>query len=403
MDHNSLLDSVIDFKEKKIDKFTLMSIFKESITEVLTKKYGTNEGFEIIVNFDKGDFEIWRNRLIVDDNELEDDLNQISLSKARETQSDFEVGEYFSEELKISDLGRRTIQSLKNILKNKIQEYDSTSIYKIFKSRIGSLITADVHHVRNNSIILLDDNQNEVILTKDEQIHSDYFRKGDSVTAIIKEIVTRGTYPIIKISRTSPEFLIKLFEQEIPEVLDGLIIIKKAVRIPGEKAKIAVTSYDDRIDPVGACIGIRGRRIHSIVRELRNENIDVINYSENNEIYIKRALSPAKVTSLKIDEENKKVDVFMEQKDVAKAVGKGGCNIKLAAELTGYHIDVYSTEGQEVNISNFTDIDGWIIDVFKNAGLYSVNNILELSIDEIEKRTDLERETIEWVKDIISK
>ena len=404
MENLALIDSFSDFKDEKlIDRVTLMLILEEVFRNTLKRKYGSDENFDIIINPDKGDLEIWRNRIVVDDGEVEDPNQEIELSEARKIEPDFEVGEDVSEEVKLIDLGRRVILSLRQNLVSKIHEHDSTNVFKQFKELEGELYTAEVHHVRNREVILLDDDGNELILPKDKQISSDFYRKGDSVRGIIENVELRGNKPRIIFTRTSPKFLEKLFEQEIPEVFDGLINIKKAVRIPGDKAKVSVDSYDDRIDPVGACVGMKGSRIHGIVRELGNENIDVINYTNNLQLYITRSLSPAKVNSLKIDEENKRVQVFLNPEEVSKAIGRGGNNIRLAGQLTGYEIDVFR-EGMEedVEISEFSDeIDGWVIEEFKKVGLDTAKSILELDKSEIIKRTDLEEETINEVIKIL--
>ena len=401
MENLALIESFADFKDEKlIDRVTLMVILEDVFRSTLRRKFGDDENFDIIINPDKGDLEIWRNRVVVKDNEVEDPNQEIELTEARKIEPDFEVGEDVSEEVKLIDLGRRTIQYLRQSLVAKIFEHDSNNIFKQYKDREGDLYTAEVHHIRSREIILLDDEGNELILPKDRQIPSDFFRKGDNVRGIIESVELRGNKPRIIFSRTAPAFLEKLFEQEIPEVFDGLITIKKAVRIPGEKAKVAVDSYDDRIDPVGACVGMKGSRIHSIVRELGNENIDVINYTNNLQLFITRALSPAKINSLKINEENKTVEVTLNPEEVSKAIGKGGSNIRLAGKLTGYEIDVYR-EGMEedVELREFSDeIDSWVIDEFKKVGLDTAKSVLELEEEDLIKRTDLEEET---VKDVI--
>ncbi len=408
MENIALIESFSEFKDdKSIDRVTLMAILEEVFRSALKRKYGSDDNFDIIINPDKGDLEIWRNRIVVEDGEVEDENEEISLTEARKIEPDFEVGEEASEEVKLIDLGRRAILALRQNLISKIHEHDNTNIFKQYKELEGELYSAEVHHVRHNAVILLDDNGNELILPKSEQIRSDFFRKGESVRGIIKSVELKGNKPSIVLSRTSPEFLVKLFEQEIPEVFDGLITIERVARIPGEKAKVAVDSYDDRIDPVGACVGMKGSRIHGIVRELGNENIDVVNYTKNENIFIARALSPAKVVSIKIHEavedQKPRVDVFLKPEEVSKAIGKGGVNIRLASQLTGYEIDV-QREGVEddVELTEFSDeIEEWIIEEFKNIGLDSARSVLDLEVSDLVKRTDLEEETIIEVQRIL--
>ncbi|MDG1090747.1 MAG: transcription termination factor NusA [Flavobacteriaceae bacterium] len=397
MENLALINSFSEFKDEKlIDRVTLMVILEEVFRNTLKRKFGSDDNFDIIINPDKGDLEIWRNRIVVADGEVEDPNQEIELTVAQKIEPDFEVGEDVSEEVKLIDLGRRSILSLRQNLIAKIYEHDSNNIFKQFKELEGAIYTAEVHHIRSREVILLDDDGNELILPKDRQIPSDFYRKGDNIRGIIESVELRGNKPQIILSRTSPIFLEKLFEQEIPEVFDGLITIKKAVRIPGEKAKVAVDSYDDRIDPVGACVGMKGSRIHGIVRELGNENIDVINYTSNLQLFITRSLSPAKVNSLKINEETKRVQVFLNPEEVSKAIGKGGLNIRLAGQLTGYEIDVYREGAEEdVELAEFTDeIESWVIDEFKKVGLDTAKSILELEVSDLAKRTDLEEETI---------
>ncbi|GAB4154900.1 MAG: transcription termination factor NusA [Winogradskyella sp.] len=397
MENVALIESFSEFKDDKlIDRVTLMAILEDVLRNALKKKYGDDDNFDIIINPDKGDLEIWRNRIVVADGEVEDPNQEIALSEAQKIEPDFEVGEDVAEEVKLIDLGRRSILALRQNLISKIHEHDNTNIYKQFKELEGEIYTAEVHHIRHRAIILLDDEGNEIILPKDKQIPSDFFRKGENVRGIIESVELKGSKPTIIMSRTSPLFLEKLFEQEIPEVFDGLITVKKVVRIPGEKAKVAVDSYDDRIDPVGACVGMKGSRIHGIVRELGNENIDVINYTNNIQLFVTRALSPARVTSLKLDEENKRAEVLLKPEEVSKAIGRGGHNIRLAGQLTGYEIDVFREGAEEdVELKEFSDeIDGWIIDEFSKAGLDTAKSILEQDVDDLVKRTDLEEETI---------
>ncbi|MFL1894115.1 transcription termination factor NusA [Aquimarina sp. 2-A2] len=404
MENIALIESFSEFKDDKlIDRVTLMAILEDVFRNALKKKFGSDDNFDIIINPDKGDMEIWRNRVVVADGEVEDDNQEISITAARKIEPDFEVGEDVSEEVKLIDLGRRSILALRQNLISKIHEHDNTNIYKQFKDLEGDIYTAEVHHIRHRAIILLDDEGNEIILPKEKQIPSDFFRKGENVRGVIESVELKGNKPAIIMSRTSPLFLEKLFESEIPEVFDGLITVKKVVRIPGEKAKVAVDSYDDRIDPVGACVGMKGSRIHGIVRELGNENIDVINYTNNVQLYITRALSPAKVTSIKIDEENNRAQAMLRPEEVSKAIGRGGHNIRLAGQLTGYEIDVFR-EGveEDVELTEFTDeIDSWIIEEFAKIGLDTAKSILEQDAADLVKRTDLEEETVNEVLRIL--
>ncbi|XLS29791.1 transcription termination factor NusA [Flavobacteriaceae bacterium M23B6Z8] len=404
MENLALIDSFSEFKDDKlIDRVTLMAILEDVFRNALKKKYGSDDNFDIIINPDKGDLEIWRNRVVVADGEVEDPNQEISLTEARKIEPDFEVGEDVSEEVKLVQLGRRAILALRQNLISKIHEHDNTTIYKQFKDMVGEIYTAEVHHIRHKAVILLDDEGNEIILPKDKQIPSDFFRKGENVRGVIESVELKGNKPTIIMSRTSPVFLEKLFEQEIPEVFDGLISVKKVVRIPGEKAKVAVDSYDDRIDPVGACVGMKGSRIHGIVRELGNENIDVINYTNNIQLFITRALSPARVTSIKLKEDTKHAEVILKPEEVSKAIGKGGFNIRLAGQLTGYEIDVFR-EGieEDVELTEFSDeIDAWIIEEFKKIGLDTAKSVLDQDINFLIKQTDLEEETITEVVKIL--
>ncbi len=406
MEHINLVETFSEFKEfKNIDRETMMRIIEDVFKHMLEKKYGEEAQFDIIVNIDKGDLEIWRNREIVEDGEVEDENLQIAFSEAIKIEPDFEVGEEASEELKLSDFGRREILTIRQNLISKIQEYEKDSIYNKYKERIGEIITGEVYQVWKKEILILDDENIELILPKSEQIPSDFYRKGDTIRAVVSKVEMRNSSPVIILSRTSPIFLERLFESEVPEVYDGLITIKKIERVPGERAKISVESYDDRIDPVGACVGMKGSRIHGIVRELKNENIDVINYTSNATLYISRALSPAKISSIVLDEENKKAEVYMKPDQVSLAIGKGGFNIRLAGKLTGYEIDVYrdaDIDSEDVDIQEFSDeIDQWIINEFKTIGCDTAKSVLEISLDELVRRTDLEKETINEVVKII--
>ncbi|AOW21484.1 transcription termination factor NusA [Urechidicola croceus] len=412
MENIALIDSFSEFKDdKSIDRVTLMALLEEVFRTALKRKFGSDDNFDIIINPDKGDLEIWRNRVVVADGMSEDDNEEIELTEARKIEPDFEIGEDVSEEVKLIDLGRRAILALRQNLISKIHEHDSTNVFKHFKDLEGDIYSAEVHHIKHNAIILLDDDGNEIVLPKSEQIRSDYFRKGEAVRGIIKSVELRGNKPVIILSRTEPKFLEKLFEQEIPEVFDGLITIEGVARIPGEKAKVAVDSYDDRIDPVGACVGMKGSRIHGIVRELGNENIDVINYTKNDQLFIARALSPAKVTSMVIHleegrEDGKKgrVDVYLKPEEVSKAIGRSGVNIRLASQLTGYDLDVQreGVEDEDVELTEFSDeIEGWVIKEFQNVGLDTAKSVLDQNVAELVKRTDLEEETIIEVQNIL--
>jgi N utilization substance protein A len=406
MDSVNLIDSFSEFKEfKNIDRVTMMNILEEVFRNTLIRKYGSDENFDIIVNVDKGDLEIWQNKLIVDDGELDLDYKEIEISEALKIEPDFEVGEEVSQELKMEDFGRRNILALRQNLAAKIMELEKGNIFNKYKERVGDIITGEVYQVWRKEILILDDESNELILPKSEQIKTDYFKKGDQVRAVVAAVEMRNNNPVVILSRTAPEFLERLFEMEVPEVFDGLITIKKIVREPGERAKVAVESYDDRIDPVGACVGMKGSRIHSIVRELKNENIDVINYTANDQLLISRALSPAKIVTIELNDDTKKADVFLKPDQVSLAIGKGGHNIKLASRLTGFEIDVYR-EGDEisddVDLEEFSDeIDGWILDELKAIGCDSARSVLEISAEDLLKRTDLEEETIKDVLNIL--
>ncbi|MDX1332609.1 MAG: transcription termination factor NusA [Robiginitalea sp.] len=397
MENLALIESFSEFKDDKfIDRVTLMAILEEVFRGALKRKFGSDDNFDIIINPDKGDLEIWRNRTVVPDGEVEEPNEEISLSEARKIEPDFEIGEDVSEEVKLKDLGRRSILALRQNLIAKIHEHDNTTIYKQFKDLEGEIYTAEVHHIRHRAIILLDDEGNEIIMPKEKQIPSDFFRKGDNVRGIIESVELKGNKPLIIMSRTSPIFLEQLFHQEIPEVFDGLITVKKVVRIPGEKAKVAVDSYDDRIDPVGACVGMKGSRIHGIVRELGNENIDVINWTNNPQLMVTRALSPARVSLVKLNDEDMTAQVYLKPEEVSKAIGRGGHNIRLAGKLTGYEIDVFR-EGveEDVELTEFSDeIEEWVISEFRKIGLDTARSVLEQDVEDLVKRTDLEEETI---------
>ncbi|MFT4779155.1 MAG: N utilization substance protein A [Flavobacteriales bacterium] len=403
----NLNESFQDFKElKNIDKETMLAILEDIFRAMIVKHYGSDENFDIIINPDKGDLEIWRNREIVSDDDVEEENMQIGITDALKIESDFEIGEDVSEEIKIDQFGRRNVLSMRQNLVSRVLELEKDHIYQKYKERVGEIITGEVYQIWKREILVVDDEDNELVLPKTNQIPSDYFKKGDTVRAVVSEVDMRNNTPRIILSRTAPEFLERLFEQEVPEVFDGLITIKKIVREPGERAKVAVESYDDRIDPVGACVGMKGARIHSIVRELKNENIDVINYTTNEQLLISRALSPAKISSITLDTENMKADVFLKPDQVSLAIGKGGHNIKLASRLTGFEIDVYrETEAEldDVELEEFSDeIDSWIIDALKTIGCDTARSVLELDPEELAKRTDLEVETVREVVRILS-
>jgi len=409
MENQAIIESFLAFKEEKnIDRITLMAFIEEAFRNQLRKKYEDDENFDVIVNPDKGDLEIWRNRTVVEDGAVEDDNMEIELSAALKIEPDYEVGEEVSEEVKLIDLGRRFILAFRQNLVSRIQEHDSSELFKRYKDLEGEIITGEVHHVRHREVIVYDDEGNELILPKDQMIgEREFFRKGDPIRAVVKEVVFRGTKPVVIMSRTDERFLAKLFEQEIPEVYDGLITIKGVVRIPGEKAKVAVESYDDRIDPVGACVGMKGSRIHSIVRELRNENIDVINYTTNLQLYIQRALSPVKVTSLNIDEEAGRVEAFLAPDQVSLAIGRGGTNIRLASKLVSMEIDVYRDDIEiedDIELDQFSDeIEAWVIAELKKIGCDTAKSVLKLTKEELVSRADLEVETAEHILNVLQK
>ncbi len=404
----SMIDTLAEFKElKNIDKETMISVLEDSFRNVIAKMFGTDENYDVIINPEKGDFEIWRNRTVVADDELEDENLQICLTDARKIDSDCEVGEEVTDEVHFADFGRRAILNLRQTLASKILELQKDSLYAKYKDKIGHIIAAEVYQVWKKEILLLDDDGNELLLPKSEQIPTDFYRKGETVRAIVQRVDNFNNNPKIILSRTDKVFLQRLFELEVPEINDGLITIKAIARIPGERAKVAVESYDDRIDPVGACVGMKGSRIHGIVRELRNENIDVINYTSNISLFIQRALSPAKISSIHINEEEKKAEVYLRPEEVSLAIGKGGLNIKLASMLTEYTIDVYrDIEGpdeEDIYLDEFTDeIDSWVIDALKNIGCYTAKSVLAMDRNEIIERADLEEQTVDDLLAVLS-
>ena len=404
----NLIDSFREFKEfKNFDKETMMAILEDVFRNMIIKKYGSDENFDVIINPEKGDLEIWRNREIVENGQVEDDNIQISLDNALKIEDDFEVGEEVSEEIKLESFGRRSVLSLRQNLVGRIMDIEKDKIYQKYKDRIGEVVTAEVYQIWKREILLVDDDDNEVVMPREHQIPGDYFKKGDTVRAVVAAVELRNNTPRIILSRTAPEFLERLFEQEVPEIYDGLITVKKIVRSPGERAKVAVESYDDRVDPVGACVGMKGSRIHSIVRELRNENIDVINWTENEELLMQRALSPAKITSIIINGENERAEVYLKPDQVSLAIGKGGNNIKLAGLLTGYEIDVFREEDEtedDVELMEFSDeIDTWILEEFIKIGCDTARSVLEIDEESLITRTDLEAETVKEVVRILKK
>jgi len=404
--HNNLVDTFAEFKElKSIDRPTMIGVLKDVFVSTLTKIFGEDSKFDVIVNDTKGDVEIWRTRIVIEDSEFTDKYTQIPLSEARKIDEDYEPGEEYSDEIKLEDFGRRAILTLKQNLQAKILEREKDNIYLKYKDRVGEIVMGEIYQTWKREVLVLDDEGTELIIPKNEQIPSDRYRKGDTIRAVVLSVEIKNGTPLIKLSRTSPVFLERLFELEIPEILDGLITIKKIVRVPGERAKVAVESYDERVDPVGACVGMKGSRIHGIVRELHNENIDIINYTTNTQLFIQRALSPAKITSIKINMEDKRADVYLNPDQVSLAIGKGGLNIKLASQLVGMTIDVYREmdEGEDdVALDEFSDeIEQWVIDVLKGIGCDTARSVLELSKEELIKRTDLEEETIVDVLNIL--
>lgn len=404
----SMIDTLAEFKElKNIDKDTMISVLEDSFRNVIAKMFGTDENYDVIINPEKGDFEIWRNRKVVADDELEDSNLEISLADARQIDADCEVGEEITDEVHFADFGRRAILNLRQTLASKILELQKDNLYAKYKDKIGTIISADVYQVWKKEMLLLDDDGNELLLPKTEQIPGDFYRKGETARAIVQRVDNYNNNPKIILSRTDKLFLQRLFELEVPEINDGLITIKAIARIPGERAKVAVESYDDRIDPVGACVGMKGSRIHGIVRELRNENIDVINYTSNISLFIQRALSPAKISSIRVNEEEKRAEVYLRPEEVSLAIGKGGLNIKLACMLTEYTIDVFrdieGADEEDIYLDEFADeIDGWVIDALKNIGCYTAKSVLAIPRDELVERADLEESTVDDVLSILA-
>ena len=407
-EHINLIDTFSEFKElKSIDRSTLISVMEESFRNVISKTYGSDENFDVIINPDKGDFEIYRNRTVVPDDELENENVEISLSEAQKIDIDYEIGEEVTDTVDFTAFGRRAILTLRQTLSSKILELQKDSLYTKYSEKIGEIVSAELYQIWKKEMLLMDEDGNELYLPKSEQIPSDFYRKGETVRAVVAIVENKNNNPKIILSRTSPVFLQRLFELEVPEIHDGLITIKKIARIPGERAKVAVESYDDRIDPVGACVGVKGARIHGIVRELRNENIDVINYTNNTNLFISRALSPAKITSIRLNEVEKKAEVYLKPDEVSQAIGKGGLNIKLASMLTGYTLDVFrdidETENEEdIYLDEFSDeIDQWIIDTLKSIGCDTAKSVLAIPREDLIRRTDFEEETIDEVLDIL--
>jgi len=399
MDHVNLIESFSEFKElKNIDRVTMMSILEDVIRGMIIKKYGSADNFDIIINVDKGDLEVWQNRQIVADDDVDLDHLEIGYSEAKKIEPDFEIGEELSERVYLEAFGRRAVQALGQNLKMRVTDLEKDGIYRKYKDRVGEIVSGEVYQIWKKELLIMDDEGNELILPKSEMIPSDFYKKGDNLRAVVLKVEMRNSTPVIVLSRTSEVFLEKLFEQEVPEIFDGLITIKKIVRVPGDRAKVAVESYDDRIDPVGACVGMKGSRIHGIVRELRNENIDVINFTSNVQLFIQRSLSPAKITSIRLDEVTKKADVYLKADQVSLAIGKGGLNIKLASKLTSFEIDVYrdaEIDEEDVALDDFRDeIEDWVIDELKAIGCDTAKSVLDIPAEELVRRTDLEEETV---------
>ncbi|MDR2652878.1 MAG: transcription termination factor NusA [Prevotellaceae bacterium] len=404
MENLNLADSFAEFKElKNIDRVTMIGVIEDVFRNLLAKQYGTADNFDIIVNDAKGDFEIWRTRTVVEN--VTNKATEISLADAQAIDSSYEIGEEVSEPIRLASFGRRAILAVRQNLAGKIMEIEKANIFKYYTERIGEIVVGEVYQTWKKETLLLDDDGNELILPKSEQRPSDFFKKGDTAKAVILRVEMKNNNPLIILSRTAPEFLERMFEQEVPEIFEGLITIKKIVRIPGERAKVAVESYDDRIDPVGACVGVKGSRIHGIVRELHNENIDVVNYTSNLQLFVQRSLAPAKITSIKIDEDKKQINVFLKPSEVSLAIGKGGMNIKLASQLAGYEIDVYretAEEEEDVNLDEFADeIESWVIDELKRIGCDTAKSVLNIPFNDLLKRADLEEETLKEVVNIL--
>ncbi|MFN7311967.1 MAG: transcription termination factor NusA [Bacteroidota bacterium] len=406
MHSSGLIDSFSEFKEfKNIDRVTMQRVLEDVFRSMLRKKYGSDEFFSVIVNDSSGDLEIWHNREIVHDGEVEDIRKEIALADARKIEPDFEVGEEVTEEVKLESFGRRAILAARQTLMSKILELEKDELYRKYKDRVGEIVTGEVYQIWKKEIMVLDDDGNELLLPKAEMIPADHYKKGDAIKAVVLKVEMYNGSPRIILSRTAPVFLERLFEMEVPEIIDGIIAVRKIVREPGERAKVAVESFDDRIDPVGACVGMKGSRIHGIVRELRNENIDVINFTTNLQLLIQRALSPAKISSIKIEEESKRASVFLKPDQVSLAIGKGGHNIKLAGKLAGVEIDVYRESDEDegdIDLDEFADeIDGWIIDELKGIGCDTAKSVLHLSVEDLVRRTELEEETVQEVRRIL--
>ena len=404
MDNLNLISNFAEFKElKNIDKSTMIGVLEDVFRHALQKQYETDENFDVIINPEKGDLEIWRNRTVVEDDAVEDPNAQISVSEVKAIDPTYEIGDEYADEIKLSSFGRRAVLSLRQNLASRILDLEKASLYEKYSEKVGDIVTGEVYQVWKKEVLILDDEENELILPKAEQIPNDFYRKGDTIKAIVKSVEMNNNQPRIILSRTANQFLERLFEQEVPEIFDGLITIKKIVRIPGERAKVAVESYDERIDPVGACVGMKGSRIYSIVKELRNENIDVVNYTTNTQLFIQRALNPAKISSINLNEQTKTAAIYLKPEEVSLAIGKGGLNIRLASMLTGYDIDVYrELEEEDIALDTFKDrIDGWIIDKLKSIGCDTVKSVLELSVAELAQRSDLEEETAQEIIDIL--